>query len=221
MTQSLRMWGVTASLTLLSLAPNLGATATFSTNLLRPPTGVYAANGNISYYNGIVIRNFTIYNPSQSFTPPAPFVTQTNYFTYSSSFDLSMDGGNTWASKLTNGNLWINSTNWGTLPSGAELYVEEIGQMDITIPTNSMNILFRESPTLASSGQTTIQSVNGGYEISSFFDVFTEISLDGGMTWCQSVGSTKVELVPEPGSVIALCSGLLGLTGLAFRKRAV
>jgi len=41
----------------------------------------------------------------------------------------------------------------------------------------------RESPTLASTGETRITPSPGGFMISSFFDVFTELSLDGGKTW--------------------------------------
>ena len=41
-------------------------------------------------------------------------------------------------------------------------------------------ILIREDPAQASVGQTTITDLGGGlYHIDSFFDVFTELSVDG------------------------------------------
>lgn len=41
----------------------------------------------------------------------------------------------------------------------------------------------RLSPSHASTGQTTITDVGGLYNITSYFDVWTEISIDNGMTW--------------------------------------
>lgn len=86
--------------------------------------------------------------------------------------------------------------------------------------------MIRESPTLASTGQTTVTPIGGGlFQIDSFFDVFTELSLDGGATWLPSVNTTHtapyaghVELqgVPEP-STFALIG--LGLATLPFLRR--
>jgi hypothetical protein len=54
-------------------------------------------------------------------------------------------------------------------------------------------LMIRESPSLASSGQTTITDLGGGqFKIDSFFDVFTELSLDGGQSWHPSNGSMHV-----------------------------
>ena len=54
----------------------------------------------------------------------------------------------------------------------------------------------RESITLASGGHTDITDIGGGlYRIESFFDVFTELSVDGGVTWMPSTDSVRVELV--------------------------
>src|SRR4029077_15830534 len=43
-----------------------------------------------------------------------------------------------------------------------------------------------------------VRQTTGGYMISSFFDVFTELSLDGGATWTQAQSSTRVELRRDP-----------------------
>ncbi|MFN0113880.1 MAG: hypothetical protein ACKVPY_04305, partial [Paracoccaceae bacterium] len=44
-------------------------------------------------------------------------------------------------------------------------------------------VMIRESPTLQTLGQTDIIPIGGGlYQIDSFFDVFTELSIDGGAT---------------------------------------
>ena len=80
-------------------------------------------------------------------------------------------------------------------------------------------IMIRESPTLASLGQTTITNLGGGsFKIDSFFDIFTELSLDNGMTWTPATGpAERVALVPEPGSLALLAAGL-ALLGWGKRR---
>ena len=85
-------------------------------------------------------------------------------------------------------------------------------------------VMIRESPTLTSTGQTTITDVGGGnFQIHSFFDIFTELSLDNGQTWIPSQGSTHVDLVntSEPFSGALTLAGLaaVGLLGRLRRRR--
>jgi hypothetical protein len=79
-------------------------------------------------------------------------------------------------------------------------------------------MMVRESPTLPSLGQT---SITPGFTVDSFFDVFTELSLDGGSTWIpQTTGPTRVTLmpdVPEPSTAGLLAIG--GLAVLVLRRR--
>jgi hypothetical protein len=82
--------------------------------------------------------------------------------------------------------------------------------------------MIRESPTLASTGQTTIADIGGGlYRIDSFFDVFTELSIDGGNSWIPSDSSTRVTLEPEPSTAAILGLGLLAWARLGRRQRKV
>ena len=58
-------------------------------------------------------------------------------------------------------------------------------------------MMLRESPTLASLGITRIEpQADGMFAISSFFDVFTELSLNHGITWLPATnGSIPLILV--------------------------
>ncbi len=100
--------------------------------------------------------------------------------------------------------------------SGALRYDSELGDMEFIFSRAESGALkFRESPTLPSLGRYAITNLGGGlYEIDSFFDIFTELSLDGGATWTPSDGPSRFTLVPAPGA-----AALLGLGGLAWMRR--
>jgi hypothetical protein len=68
-------------------------------------------------------------------------------------------------------------------------------------------VLVRESPTLASSGSMTMRSsgTGSGGTFDSFFDVFVELSLDGGQSWSplqqmqlQATGTPWTVIEPPP-----------------------
>ena len=59
----------------------------------------------------------------------------------------------------------------------------------------------------------------GGFQVDSFFDIFYEVSLDGGNSWSSSATglahSESVQVVPEPASALL---GLAG-AGVLMRRR--
>ena len=100
--------------------------------------------------------------------------------------------------------------------STAGTFDTEIVSMSLSGSSPLGPIMIRQDPSRASLGVTDIFDLGGGlYHIDSFFDVFTELSVDGGASWVGCDYSTHMYLVPEPATV-----GLLMLGGLALlRKR--
>ena len=92
----------------------------------------------------------------------------------------------------------------------------EIVAMTLTGLVGSDPVEVRESPTASSQGSMYIADSGGGwYFIDSFFDVFTELSVDGGNTWiAQEPTSSQIYLWPEPGTIT-----LIGLGSLALLRR--
>lgn len=123
-----------------------------------------------------------------------------------SSFDfwvelrLSTDGGATWTS-YSLGLKPCAVLLQPPVPQGTNLVFDtEMLQLDLS--GGGMPAMIRESPTLPSTGQTLKQDVGGGnYWVDSFFDVFTELSLDGGQTWYPAGGPihlTSIDQTPLP-----------------------
>jgi hypothetical protein len=106
----------------------------------------------------------------------------------------------------------------GYSPGDTGTFATQMTQLDLTL--NIPGALIRIDPTQPSTGQTTITPLGGGnYNITSFFDVFTDLSLDGGNTWIPSTGSAQVILMPEPSSIMLGVFGAAGLGIVAIRRR--
>ena len=98
----------------------------------------------------------------------------------------------------------------------------EILSMSLSGDLNGTPIQIRESPDLASLGETTITPlVTGDFQIDSFFDVFVDISIDGGPFIPQTGGPSRVDLAPEPSAVTLLLLGAaIGFGSWRKRRRA-
>lgn len=142
---------------------------------------------------------------SPTMTPTGWEIDSTFLFAYT----MEMRRGNDPVSTVTG---LGNSRIFGTAPLGEpRVFDTEMLSFDLSNTYNGVSpFMIRESPTRASTGQATITDMGTGqYQIDSFFDVFTEMSVDGGQTWFPMVA------VPEPALAIAVLAPL----GLLKRRR--
>ncbi|HEY6194715.1 MAG TPA: hypothetical protein VI504_06690 [Candidatus Eisenbacteria bacterium] len=117
--------------------------------------------------------------------------------------EISLDGGATWVPKSASGHERSNLTPTSPPASNPRTFDTEMVQLDISGGTLPAGMMLRESPTIASTGKTTDTSLGGGqFKIDSFFDVFVELSTDGGQTWMPASQPTRETLgTGQPTSV--------------------
>jgi hypothetical protein len=102
-----------------------------------------------------------------------------------------------------------------TQPSGGSTFFDTEMLSMTLVNVGFSGCMIRESPTRASTGRTRMQDMGGGqWAIDSFFDVFTELSVDGGQTWTPATNPQRLGLVPEPATM-----AILGLGVLPFLRR--
>jgi PEP-CTERM motif len=111
----------------------------------------------------------------------------------------------------------MNNSELGTFSSS-------MTELDLTgtfngLMTHSIEIIL--NPTMTTSGPTTVSELasqfpDGEFRVSSFFDVFAEISLDHGAF--MPGPERTFTLTPEPGSISLLALGLLGVAGELRRR---
>ncbi len=134
---------------------------------------------------------------------------------------VSINGGTSIPFTLT-GPVQIEVMNYA--PGDLGTFNTQMLSMDLTgtVAGHSVEIML-DSNLGDTTGQTTITNLGGGqFDIKSFFDVFTEISLDGGPFQGQIGGPTVVNLqgVPEPSTwVMLLTAGLIVPACLRWGRR--
>src|SRR5207302_2546973 len=106
------------------------------------------------------------------------------------------NGGASYQSFRVNCDVTVSVGGVGSGNSG--FYDTEMLQLDSTVQVGGNPLKIRESPTLPSRGGTeTKAQADGSFRIGSFFDIFPQISLDGGATWSGATnGPVRMELSP-------------------------
>ncbi len=173
----------------LLFASEAAAQLTTTTDSLPPKGGEYkSASTDTARYPqiGFKLSSIDMKNFSPPSAPPPPLGNGRTYtFVCQMDFDLAPGGHQTHAA---NGFMSAQHTRDS---ASTRFFDTEMLALSLT----GTGYMIRESPTKASTGKTTIQDLGGGqFQINSFFDVFTEISLDGGATWDTAQTSTRVSI---------------------------
>jgi len=168
-------------------AHSANAQACLSEDCLPPASSAYNGSGN-HHFAGLGVTadlgGLSLHGFSSCSAVPAsvPSTSTTSSFTATMDYSFSLNGG-----APTIGQSPANATilvTFNHLAAPTRFFDTEMLQLDISGGNLPSGTLVRESPTLASSGQTMIQDLGGGmFKIDSFFDVFFELSLDGGVNW--------------------------------------
>jgi len=185
------------------------ALAVFSpSNLFPDPFGTYSST-NTGFYptpGGLVtLEGLTLSSPTASIAPPAAPGTAVwgAGATFGAFTQMSFFGGPTLTSTNPGQSAAASITG---LVDAPPLHTYHTEMLALNLGGLPFGAMIRESPTLASTGGHTITDAPpSGFHIDSFFDVFTELSLDGGATWVPSTGSVHIQN-PEPSSVALLAS---------------
>lgn len=137
--------------------------------------------------------------------------------------EISLDGGSIWTQPGGASTMEFDTLPAIPVSSGTDMTFDtEMLSMNLSGNAPGGGFMIRESPTQPSPGHTTLREIgcSGCIKVDSFFDVFIDLSLDGGTTWNPATGSTRMEVssVPLPTGIWLFATGLMGLAGFA-RKR--
>ena len=119
-------------------------------------------------------------------------------------------------------NMGTMETKLSPFPNDPKATFEtEMVSMSLSGDVGGISIEIRESPSLPSPGDVTLTDLGDGrFQVDSFFDVFYEISVEGGPFQPQATPGSIVTTfnTPEPTSMALMLIGLLPLA-LSRRKR--
>src|SRR5207253_3253402 len=101
---------------------------------------------------------------------------------------ISMNGGASFTPFSAPAAVQVQVNSRSDLDNGNTRFFDtEMLALNLSGGTLPGSVMVRESPSKASLGRTSVRTDSTGYQISSFFDIFTEVSLDGGATWSPGI----------------------------------
>ncbi len=166
-------------------------------------------HGNTGSMTDCALRNF-------SGSTPLP-ASGSSLVTFNCSFTGMYNNGST-PSPVSCAALLKMKVTFLSAAGSTGTYDAELLQLDLTGGTLPVGMMLRESPTLASTGLFKSTNLGSGlYRVSSFFDVFTELSTDAGASWEPSNDApARVELqydstasIPAMGTWGMIAFGIL------------
>ena len=197
---------------------------TTDSNVFPVQGGIYKLEGPTTVYPGarpqgetvdIELVSMSLTNKPSGSTPPVVPPPEGQKFVVDSFFDISFTfefhgefNVDSFFDIFTE--LSIENPTGGA----ADQFDIEIVSMDLSgpvipIPGTTSNLEIRLSPTIPSVGWNTIADLGADdFAVDSFFDVFTELRVDGG-DWKPASGAVHMNLIPEPATLGLLLGGLV------------
>jgi hypothetical protein len=184
------------SLLLLVLAATPALAQCDAPSSCMPPQACpYTSSSVVTFPNGGQLVIHRLHDPSTCAPPPGPGATSNSFFDVFAEISYTGPEASGTVDALTDGLLILR--HLATDPLG-DHYETEFQGMAVVGPGG---LHIRESPSRPSLGQTTIRATGGPYQIDSFFDVFTELSLDDGQTWIPSDNPSHQTATNQPTAV--------------------
>ena len=176
----------------------LASASCSSANMCIPPLSdcAYTGTCDVLYPPGVEIKNLTLYDFT-SCVNVLPGDIRSALLSCKMDVEFSADAGLTWSfcqAIPTNCHVVFSWT--GTGSQGEDLYLGTIDDLTAAGGGLPSYVVIRESPVRNSTGPASVVTLTGGYQIDSFFDVFTELSLDGGMSWYAGFSACRIALNP-------------------------
>ena len=188
---------------------------------LPPTSGDYTESGPVIFNAGAFSIVFSgLAHSLQAGTVSSSASGGNEFETFQSTLtgEASVNGGTSAPFQLTGP---VQTEVFGRVGDALGTFNTQMLQLDLTGNVGGQPVMIRVDPITPTLGQTSISDAGGGmFQINSFFDVFTYLSIDGGNTWIPQVnGPTVVTLqaVPEPTTVPAGSLLLLPLCVTGYR----
>jgi hypothetical protein len=204
------IWRTTAAPLVISLwlGSDVGATGVVSpTDAFPPPVGQYVSLNTAPHTDGLslqaeyemrLVAGLSLSPLSLASLPPGNYQVD-SFFDVFVEIDLPGLVGPQ-ATFPDSIGLFVDILNSSGATGSGESWDTEILSMSLTGDVGGQQVVIREDPNRASTGQTTVTDLgNVQFQIDSFFDVYTEISIDGG-PWVPSDNALHLELVPAPSA---------------------
>lgn len=190
--------------------------------------GKYASDGGTSYGSGVPTEMLSMRligpdDPKKTVLLPPPGTSQV----IDSFFDIftELRVGETPVTIDSFFDVTLKVSDSGRSTESTKIWDTEIVSMDLKGASPAASVAMRISPSVPSLGQHSVTPLPDGTAIvDSFFDIFTELSVDGG-PFVPAAGPVRLELtaiVPEPSSLLLTAAALAALAiGTRRRRRGV